>query len=1612
MPRKKDASRQAHMKTVLSIASEKKAKEKQASLADFINTYYAGISDADLLQRRPQDLSGGAIAHRDFATGRKRGETRVRLYNPTTARDGWKSAHTICQTVTDDMPFLVDSLSMAFTRHNIGIHLTVHPIFRVLHDRDRPPGETAAEADQAELVESFIHIEVDRQKIDDDLKALEADVRKTLQDVRDAVTDWQAMREKMHSIVASTNAGNLPLDKAETLEATQFLEWLISDHFTFLGYREYDLVQGDDGIALHILAGSGLGILRHSGSGEVSQSFQTLPKDIRDAARKKEFVMVTKANSVATVHRPAYMDYIGIKRFSNTGEIIGEHRFFGLFTSTTYRLTPQHIPLLRIKVAAVLRRSQLSPTSHDGKALTHILENIPRDELFQTTVNELYTTATGVLALQERRRTRLFIRRDRFGRFYSCLIYLPRNRHNTGVRKRIEAILNKELNGSRSESTVQLSESKLASIHTVVHTTPREPETFTHDVLEHLIRRVVRSWEDELRDALPAALGDRRGTELYRRYGKHFHAAYKEDVTPKAAVHDIKQLDKLTNDDSLQMNLYQPQRNASRLFRLRLFRREQPIAISTALPMLENLGMTVISEQPYQLALPDEALTWIQDFEMIYAQQVRTPIDKVKALFQEAFTRIWDGDAESDGFNYLVLGAQLSWRETALLRAYCKYLLQTGAPFSQTYMARTLATNPDIAALLVELFHIRFDPDRTTDDRDENASQQLDELHRKLDDVSSLDDDRILRGFLTLIDATLRTNYYQTEANGKPKHYIAFKLDSGKIPELPLPRPMVEVFVYSTRFEAVHLRGGPVARGGIRWSDRHEDFRTEVLGLMKAQMVKNTVIVPVGSKGGFVIKRPPQGGRDEIKKEVKACYQDFMRGMLDFTDNIVDGAIQPPPRVVRHDPDDPYLVVAADKGTAGFSDLANGVAAEYGYWLDDAFASGGSAGYDHKEMGITARGGWESVKRHFRELDKDIQNTDFTAVGIGDMAGDVFGNGMLRSPHTRLVAAFNHLHIFLDPNPDAKKSFKERQRLYELPRSSWEDYDARLISKGGGVFSRDAKSIALSPNVRKVLDTDAKSLPPHALIRVILKAPVDLLWNGGIGTYVKARRETSADVGDRANDLLRINGRDLRCQVVGEGGNLGFTQLGRIEYATNGGRINTDFVDNSAGVNCSDHEVNIKILLNMALAKGNLDMARRKKLLASMTNEIADLVLRNNYVHSQAVSITQAQAIRRLGEHAYLIRSLERSGILNRAIEFLPDDDEIAERRTAGKGLTRPEIAVLLAYSKITINTALVNSDVPEDDYLHQGIINYFPTPLRSHFDNLMGSHRLQREIITTTTTNSMVNRMGPTFVPRLQEETGMDAATIARAYTIAREAYNMPSIWKAIEDLDNQVAAATQVDMLIETTRLLRHATRWLLDARRQPLDISAYVTMLQPGITTLENNIQPLLPDAARALFDERDNDYRSLGVPESLAVAMAGLNYLYAGLDIVEVARDTQLDVTAVATVYYLVGNRLDLGWLHEQVDCLLTEGHWQAVARGSLREDLYAQQRKLVSLVVQTLTQINQFEECVDKWLKLHRHIVDHNQRVIDDMKNGDSTIDFATLTVALQKMRQLVDASGQ
>ena len=1574
----------------------------------FLRAYFHGVAEEDLAARNPRELSRAALAHLKFASRRPAGRSLVRVFNPEPDVDGFECPHTLVLTVTDDMPFLVDSLGMAFARAQLAVHLIVHPVLQVRRDRGGRLLNISANGTGPTRAESWQLYEIDRLTDPAQLAALQADLEATLADVRVAVRDWKAMRERVRELIGEFERNPPPLPPAEVSEVAHLLDWMESRHFVFLGYRHYQLERGRSEDRLVPQRASGLGILSRTRRRARRQAATVLRGELRSKAREPELLIITKANSTATVHRGELLDYVGVKTFDRRGNVSGEHRFLGLWTSTAYHGSPRDIPVLRHKVDRVIEHFGLDPASHDGKEVLNVLETYPRDELFQAGVADLIRIVRGVVNLYERRTVRLLVRRDPYQRFYSCLIYVPRDRYNTEVRERIEAIARVGFGGTTVESHAQISGSSHARVHVVVRTDPAKRLRPDFAQIERRIAEAALTWADRLREVLIDRVGEARGLSLAGRYRHAFPLAYEEDVTPAEVLEDLDDLEALREQpEALRLNLYRPRGQVLQRVHLKIVKLIDPVPISDVLPMLENFGLRVISERPYELAWPEGGAAWIQDFELEQRDGLVIQLERIEEIFREAFAAAWSGAVENDGFNRLLLGAELHAGQVVILRAYCRYLLQTGVPFSQAYMERALAANTGIARSLVRLFEARFDPAAHRQrGNDRKAVSLVSQIRSGLDAVTSLDDDRILRAYLTLVQATLRTNFYQPGADGTPKAYVSFKFDPAKIPDLPLPRPKFEIFVYSPRIEGVHLRMGDVARGGIRWSDRREDFRTEVLGLMKAQNVKNTLIVPVGAKGGFVAKRlPASGTREEVQAEVVACYQTYIRALLDLTDNIVAGRIVPPAQVVRSDGDDPYLVVAADKGTATFSDLANAIAADYHFWLGDAFASGGSAGYDHKKMGITARGAWECVKRHFREMGVDTQKVDFSVAGIGDMSGDVFGNGMLLSRHIRLQAAFDHRHIFIDPNPDTAVSFAERSRMFALPRSSWDDYDRTKLSRGGGIFARSAKSIALSTEARALLGLESASAAPNDVIRAILRMPVDLLWNGGIGTYVKASDERNAEVGDRTNDALRVNGKELRAKVVGEGGNLGLTQRGRVEYALAHGRLNTDFIDNSAGVNTSDVEVNIKILLNPLVHEGELSRGDRNRLLARMTREVAALVLRNNYLQSQAISTMELQSTLRLAEFQHLIRLMERSGELNRALEFLPADDELSERRKNGVGLTRPELAILLAYSKMWLNTHLLASDVPEDPYLSAELARYFPAPIQQRFARAIGQHRLRREIIATATTNSLVNRMGPTFVTRAQEDTGAEPAAIARAYTAAREIFATRDVWERIESLDTKVTANLQYEAALQTSRLLRHATYWLLASRKR-LQVAAAVAEFRDDVLRLEAEIHEVLSGTELARFEESRQRFAEGGLPPALAVRMASLEAMDAALDIIEVASAHKVSVAETARVYFEIGTRIGFDWLRARIEKLKVDGPWQAIARTGLRDAALRVQRRLTERVLARKSK-GSAPARVSAWVEAAGKDLAHWQRTLADMRAAGAG-DFATLTVGVESVRKLAN----
>ncbi|WP_051704308.1 NAD-glutamate dehydrogenase [Glycomyces sp. NRRL B-16210] len=1582
------------------------------SLAKLVELYWSLVADDDLVGRSAQQLLETTAHHRRMAEARRPGEVLLELDCPEDAEGPDAAASTRVDLVCDDSPFLVDSLTGLFNQNGIDVTVFVHPIVPVRRDEDGALVEAPAETGRAE---SWMHIETQRVSDTADLTRLEAEIRKVLDDVGACVADWQAMRAKALDIASdlddrATGAKEpaLPVPPKDIDDTVELLRWLADDKFTFLGFRRYKLTGEGEDQALTPVAETGLGLLRRApASPRPIASFNT---DARSQIGEKRLLVITKSNARSTVHRTSFMDYIGVKTFDANGEPDGELRFLGLFTSAAYLSSVTELPVVKRKVEEVLARSGVTLSSHSGKDLVTALETYPRDELFQARTDDLYTTAMGVLRLAGRRRLRLFARRDVYGRFYSCLVYLPRDRYNTENRLKIQEILRRRLGGQAVDYDARVTESVLARLHFVVRIDPYAPPAPVDvDSIQAELADATRSWDADLALQLDHHVGEGQARSLFKAYANAYPPAYKAEHSPIDAAKDIAKLEMLREAGEMELQLFRRGGDDANVH-FKVYSYGAPVVLSEALPVLRNLGVRVAEERPYRIKRAD-ATIHLSDFALELPGEAAESVPQLRIRFENAFRAAWAGEAESDRLNELVIAAGLTWRQVVVLRALAKYLRQCGFVFSQDFIASTLGSHPEIAANLVRLFEARFDP-RVGADRQAAVARIDDTLAEGLAAVPSLDADRILRAFLTLIRSTLRTSYFQRGTAGRPKAHIAFKFDARSIDFLPKPRPMYEVFVYSPHFEGVHMRYGKVARGGLRWSDRREDFRTEILGLVKAQEVKNTVITPVGAKGGFVLKRGDFADRAAFQAEGVARYREFISALLDITDNRdAAGAVVPPPNVVRHDGDDPYLVVAADKGTATFSDIANAVAAEYGFWLGDAFASGGSVGYDHKKMGITARGAWESVKRHFRADGIDTQARDFTVVGIGDMGGDVFGNGMLLSEHIRLVAAFNHMHIFIDPNPVAAVSYVERRRLFDLPRSTWADYDPTLISAGGGVWERSAKSIPVSDEVRTALglDADVKDITPPELIRAVLTAPVDLLWNGGIGTYVKSAAQTDADAGDKANDAVRVNGSELRCRIVGEGGNLGFTQLGRIEYAQSGGpdhrggRINTDFIDNSAGVDTSDHEVNIKILLRSATLGGRIDPASRDRLFMDMSDAVAVAVLADNYGQNMALSNARKLGTRLLPVHTRLMKYLEKRVGLDREIEGLPTDKQLKERSAAGAALTEPELAVLLSYVKIWAKRAVLDSGLPDEKWTEPVLREYFPAPLREPYADLMAEHPLRREIVATAVVGEAVNRCGTTFLFRIADETGADVVDVIRGFVIIREAFGLPDLWRRIEALDNQVPQAAQIASMLVIRRLLDRGVRWLVQHRRGGLDVAAEIERLRPGLAELQPRLPQLLTESEAAGFERFCDQLEEQGMPEDLARDASAPIFGFGLVDVVECARVLESDLATTAEVYYGIAARLHLDEVLNQISALPRTNRWQTLARSALRYDLYGAMAGLTANVLQAKPGTDP-AEAVGAWAEQNAADIERIHEATAEAERSDEKL--AVLSVSLRQIRSM------
>ncbi|HEX3673191.1 MAG TPA: NAD-glutamate dehydrogenase [Rhizomicrobium sp.] len=1584
--------------------------------AAFFDAFYRGAPPEDVTRYAPESLAALAALVFENSLKRKPGETLVSLFDMNAqSRDGARK-ETILLAVNDDMPFLFDSLLADTSAQGLRVHALFHPIMPASRDASGVRSDSGAASRESVIVLVLDPIADDARR-----EALIKSADDVFAQVRLAVRDWRKMLLALKETVAELSANPPRISKEELGESLAFLEWLATDHFTFLGARDYAYSDANGG-SLAPIDASGLGVLANIEARVVRRGGDRaqLTPEVRAFLTQPQPIIITKSNERSLVHRRVHMDYVGVKIFDRAGNLTGERRFVGLFTSGAYSRRPGDIPLLRHKVNTVTKRANLAAGSHDAKALAHILDNYPRDELFQVNEDELFATAMGVLRLGERPKVRVFLRFDRFDRFVSAVVYLPRDRYDTGAREKVHHILAKAFDGRESAATPTLDESSLARVHYIVGRHEGERPHVDVHMLEADIRDAIRTWDDGFAAALARQHGDAEGVALHHRHGEAFPARYRDAFAPDEAVCDLGEIETLAKQDGgLKARAYRRATDAHAAMRLKLYGLGNVPPLSSLLPVFENLGFRVIAEDSYPVAL-QSGDGWsgdasVLDFLMERADEGAADLSEIKAPFEEAFHAVVTGVAESDGLNKLVVGAGLSWRDVTILRAVAKFLRQAGFAFSQDYIEQALSRNPDIAGLLVDLFRTKSDPS-LGEGRDAAIKTLQDRLAAALNDVPSLDDDRIIRRVRNVIDCTLRTNFFQTDAAGAAKPYLAIKLDSQKLEELPSPRPHVEIFVYAPMVEGVHLRFGKIARGGIRWSDRREDFRTEVLGLVKAQQVKNAVIVPVGSKGGFYPKRlPVNATRDEVMASGIAAYKCFINALLDLTDNLhTDGSVVPPKDVVRHDGDDPYLVVAADKGTATFSDIANAIAIEHGFWLGDAFASGGSHGYDHKKMGITARGAWEAVKRHFRELGRDIQNEPFTVAGVGDMSGDVFGNGMLLSKCTKLVAAFDHRHIFIDPDPDLAKSFAERQRMFDLPRSSWADYDKSLISKGGGVFARNVKEIPLSEEMKALTGLAKDRAAPADIMKALIKADVDLLWFGGIGTYVKAASQSNADAGDRANDAIRANGAELRAKVVGEGANLGATQLGRIEYALKGGRINTDAIDNSAGVDTSDHEVNLKILLSGPLRRGELSEDQRDALLGEMTDDVAAHVLRDNYEQTLAISVAQSRGVMDMDSQGRFIRDLERRGKLDRAVEFLPSDEELRKRAQENKGLTRPELAVLLAYAKLDLDAEIAASGLPEESYFTSELAGYFPKAAVARFPDELSQHRLKREIVATVLANKIVNLAGPVFVHRMKEVSSAAASRVARAYVVAEGAFGLSALKARIDLLDGKVPAAIQTGMYADVAELLRRLGLWFLVNVPATADLGETVARYRAGVEALRGTYSSLVSPYEMTDTVSHIDKMEEAGVPHDLADDVAALQLWSTAPEIAQLAYARSLDIDLVAGAYFAVGAIIGLDRLRGFASRINANEHWDRLAIRRIVDDLYAGQRALTAQVLAGFEGDKMDRtradgaKAADAWAEQRADMLARTKSFLEELeRTGDLSI--AKLTLANSQIHELASA---
>jgi glutamate dehydrogenase len=1603
------------IKKISDLALKQANSSDRKLLEEFIPHYFVNPS-MEILTRLPEPaLAEDLLDTWQFFKTRVPNEPKIRIYHWKPQKKYALTERLVIDIVNDNMSFLLDSLYGILGRYNLKPRLTWHPLFKVVRNKQGVVTKILSPKTKTDVgnLESLIHCEIVDNISPELIAELEKTIKGALLDIRLANRDWMAMRQKSIDVVEELEGlKSKPFWTEEFAEVINFVRWIENEHFTFLGYCNYDLSTTSTDTPFHrVKTDPPLGIFENKAINRLPTIFEGI--DINKHSLKYIFesspVIINKTTKISNVHRDAQMDLIGIRRFDAKGNVIGMHMFIGLYTSVAYDSSARDIPLLRSKTLRIIEKAGFKPEWHDGKALAHLLDSLPRDELFQASIPDLTHIGLSVLSLQDNPRLAFFVRRDQFNRFLSCLVYIPRERFDSELCDRIGLILAHEFGGEVGLYKAQFGSLQFARVQYTITSKKGFKQSYNLEHIEQILIEEARSWTDELKNKLKNKYDEIESDRLYRRYASAFGRSYQDRFMTEVALHDIEELEEILKTKTLRVKVYSQQGAVSDKIKIKIYQPNQQLALSDALPILENLDLRVISEIPFKVTPSKTNMNiWIHDFELESRSHYAIDVNDSGKEIGITYLKVISGEIENDNFNRLVLCANLNWRQVMIIRAYSKYIRQMQLPFSKAYLANILAKNPAIVALMMQLFEKRFDPAFAQEDQELYLR-----INEHFESIDNADEDRMLRIYLNLIIATLRTNAYQTDPLGQLKNYISFKFDSSKINDLPLPKPLYEIFVYSPRVEAIHLRGGKIARGGIRWSERQEDFRAEILGLMKAQMVKNAVIVPVGSKGGFIVKTPLEGKtRDEIQQEGIHCYQTMMRGLLDLTDNLIDNQVVTPANLVCWDKEDPYLVVAADKGTATFSDIANAISQSYNYWLGDAFASGGSAGYDHKKIGITARGAWEAIKRHFREMDMDIQTQPFSVVGVGDMSGDVFGNGMLLSKQIKLIAAFNHLHIFIDPNPDPEKSFKERQRLFNLPRSGWDDYNEKLISKGGGVFARSSKTIKLTDEIQKLLNTTEPMMKPNELIHRLLMLESDLLWFGGIGTYIKSSQERNSDVSDRSNDSLRVDARDLKCKVIGEGANLAVTQLGRIEFARRcKGRINTDFIDNSGGVACSDREVNIKILFNALVHKKTVSLEQRNKMLVNMTDDVADLVIRINYEQAQTLSFLESLGYRQLDQQIKLMRSLEQEGVLNRQLEYLPDDATLDEFQALQIGLTRPEHAILLSYSKVNYFHKILKTQIPDDQFFNVYLLQYFPSLMQDKFKNDIKFHPLSREIIATIIVNEIENRMGSSFIYDAMDATESELESVFHAFYVVKSVFDLERIWTEIENLDDHVLAEHQMQVLYDVFRILRRASFWIL--RYYPLSdtIQRTIDGFSIGIEAFLSNIYTCLDDSGLDRFARQVAHYEQMKLPKSLAERLAMLQIASSSPDIILIASETDYSVPHVAGLYFRVGHLFGFNKIREIIDrSPVTKTQWDRHLVQGILEDIFNYQSDLVVQLLQFAKNqeigISDGGELVLKqWSIANRNLISKIDHIFTE-SHIDKNPDLTIISLLVRELRAL------